>query len=65
MKIRCLDCAQFEFEVELDPQTLRHQPVISLTCPKCGASTAIQSRPGGGVEIALDRHLKTTKEARK
>jgi len=57
MKIRCLDCAGFEFELELDSQSLDRQPVISLTCPKCGSSTALQKRDGGGVEISLDKHL--------
>jgi hypothetical protein len=32
-------------------------PVVALTCPQCGKSTAIQHRPGGGIEVALDKHL--------
>jgi hypothetical protein len=53
-----MECGEFEFEIELDPQALQRQPVISLTCPKCGSSTALQKRDGGGVEIGLDKHLK-------
>lgn len=58
MKIRCMDCGVFEFELELDARALDVQPVISLTCPRCGSSTALQKRDGGGVEIGLDKHLK-------
>lgn len=57
MKIACLSCRRFEFEVELNEMDFRRAPVIALTCPACGKSTAVQQRSGGGIEIALDKHL--------
>ena len=57
MKIKCLNCQACEFDIEVSDFELDHTKVVSLTCPSCGASTAIQKRPGGGVEIAIDRHL--------
>lgn len=59
MKVSCLGCAEFTFEIELDPATFRYAPVFSLTCPKCASSTALQQRVGGGVEIALARISQT------
>lgn len=57
MKITCMSCKSFEFAVELSDQDFRRAPVVALTCPQCGKSTSIQQRPGGGIEIGLDKHL--------
>ena len=58
MRIRCLGCAKFVFDVEIRSEDLAAQPVIALTCPNCSAPTSLQRRDGGGVEICLDKHLK-------
>ena len=57
MKIKCLKCQDCEFDIEISDFELDNTKVVSLTCPSCGSSTAIQKRPGGGIEIAIDRHL--------
>jgi hypothetical protein len=58
-----MNCSAFDFEIELESNALNLQPVVSLTCPNCGASTAIQKRTGGGIEITLDKHLMATRKA--
>jgi len=57
MKIMCLSCKGFEFEIDISNAEIKSAPVVALTCPKCGKSTAIQERPRGGIEITLDLHL--------
>ncbi len=57
MKITCLNCKRFEFEIDISSAEIQSAPVVALTCPECGKSTSIQERPGGGIEIALDKHL--------
>jgi len=57
MKITCMSCKGFEFEVEVSEMDFQRAPAVALTCPQCGKSTAIQQRPGGGIEVALDKHL--------
>jgi len=59
MKIKCFGCGEFEFEIDVALSQLRGAPIVALTCPKCGNSTSIQERPGGGLEIALDKHLRS------
>ena len=57
MRFACLSCSRFEFDVQLNDEDFKRAPVVALTCPACGRWTAIQQRPGGGIEIALDKHL--------
>jgi hypothetical protein len=61
VKISCLSCKQFDFEIDVSTMEIESAPVIALTCPQCGKSTSIQERPGGGIEIALDKHLEKTR----
>lgn len=61
MKIVCMNCQRTEFQIEVLDAEIEHAKVISLTCPSCGKSTAIQKRPGGGIEIMLDKHLEKTR----
>ena len=61
MKISCINCQSHEFNIEISAMDFRLAPVISLTCPACGKSTALQERPGGGIEIALDKHLESNR----
>jgi uncharacterized protein YlaI len=61
MKITCMSCQRFEFEIDLSPSELKKTPVVALTCPECGKSTAVQERPGGGIEISLDKHLEKSR----
>jgi hypothetical protein len=56
MKITCLSCRGFVFEIELSSmESFQDFPVVSLACPECGNSTAIHERDGGGIEIMLDK----------
>ena len=58
MKIKCLSCQQFEFDIDVSENDVTlNAAVISLNCPTCGQNTAIWERPGGGIQIALDRHI--------
>ena len=65
MKINCLSCGVFKFNFTLDEVGLSYVPVVSLTCPECGNSIAIQERPGGGIEIAPDLHLFNERKKKK
>jgi len=59
MKIKCLSCQQFEFDIDVTENDVTlNAVVISLNCPTCGQNTAIEERPGGGIQIALDRGIK-------
>ena len=57
MKIKCLSCQQFEFDIDVTENDVSfNAPVISLNCPACGKNTAIWEREGGGgITIGLDR----------
>ena len=57
MKIKCVNCQRTEFDVEISDAEVQSIKVVSLTCPACGESTAVQQRPGGGIEISIDKHL--------
>lgn len=57
MKITCMSCRSFAFEFEVSELDFDRAPVIALTCPQCNKSTAIAQRPGGGIEVAVDKHL--------
>ena len=58
MKIKCLSCQQFEFDIDVTENDVSFSAaVISLNCPACGKNTAIESRKGGGIQIALDRGI--------
>lgn len=59
MKINCMTCGSFTFDVELSEADFSRAPVITLTCPSCGKSTALQEREGGGIEVSLDKHLES------
>ena len=59
MKISCMNCQKYEFEVDISSAEINSAKVVSLTCPVCGKSTAMQERAGGGIEIALDKHLES------
>lgn len=61
MKISCLNCNRADFQFELLGGEIENICVIAITCPNCGKSTAIQQRPGGGIEIALDKHLENNR----
>ena len=55
MKIKCLGCKKYEYEFWISEYEISQTKVISLVCPDCGKSTAIQQRDAGGLEIALDK----------
>jgi hypothetical protein len=57
MIIKCLNCKKYEFDINISSFEVENAPVVSLTCPDCGKSTAMQKRDSGGIEIALDKHL--------
>ena len=59
MKISCMNCQRYEFEVDISVAEIDLAKVVTLTCPNCGKSTALQERAGGGIEIALDKHLES------
>ncbi len=59
MKIACLSCRGFVFDIEVASVDFKRAPVIALTCPECGKSTAVQERSGGGIEISTDKHLES------
>jgi len=61
MKIACLNCQQTEFRIEILDLEIEQAGVVALTCPCCGKSTAIQKRPGGGIEIAIDKSLEKSR----
>ena len=62
MKIKCLSCQQFEFDIDVTENDVSFSAaVISLNCPACGKNTAIESRKGGGIQIALDRGIEKMK----
>lgn len=62
MKITCLGCQRTEFQFEVLDVEVEQAGVIALTCPSCGKSTSIQKRPGGGIEIGVDKHLEKTRD---
>lgn len=55
MRIQCLNCGSGTFEIELSSADLDRAPVVALNCARCGKWTAVQRRPGGGIQIALDQ----------
>ena len=57
MKIKCLSCQQFEFDIDVTENDVTFvNKIISLNCPTCGKNTAIWEREGGGgITIGLDR----------
>jgi hypothetical protein len=57
MRIKCASCRRTDFDVDINVAELQAIKVVSLLCPACGESTAVQQRPGGGIEIDLDMHL--------
>ena len=59
MKIKCLSCQQFEFDIDVTENDVAFSnKIISLNCPTCGKNTAILEREGGGgIQIALDRGI--------
>ncbi len=58
MKIKCLSCQQFEFDIDVsENDVMINSPVISLNCPSCSKNTAIEARTGGGIQIVLDRGI--------
>ena len=57
MKITCLGCKNYEFEFEINEYEVSQTKVVSLNCPDCGKSTAIQQRVAGGLEIGLDKAI--------
>ena len=62
MKIKCLSCQQFEFDIDITENDVTSiNKIISLNCPTCGKNTAIESRKGGGIQIALDRGIEKMK----
>ena len=62
MKIKCLSCQQFEFDIDVTENDVAFSnKIISLNCPACGKNTAIESRKGGGIQIALDRGVEKMK----
>ena len=59
MKITCMGCKRFEFEIDVSLLEIESTHVVALTCPDCGKSTSIGERPGGGFVISLDKHLES------
>ena len=57
MKIKCLGCKRYEFEFEINEYEISQTHVVSLVCPDCGKSTAIQKRDVGGLKIGLDKAI--------
>ena len=63
MKIKCLSCQQFEFDIDVTENDVTFSnKIISLNCPTCGKNTAILEREGGGgITIGLDRGVEKMK----
>ena len=57
MIIKCLNCKQYEFDINISSFEVENTKVVSLKCPECGKATGIEERDGGGVIIAIDKHL--------
>jgi transcription elongation factor Elf1 len=54
----CINCGRSQFSLNLDVLLANSGlPVASFACQHCGTNTAVQKRPGGGLEISIDQHV--------
>ena len=52
MTIVCIECGERRFEV--NPNDVENVGIITFVCPKCGATTAVERRNGGGVTVGKE-----------
>jgi len=55
MKITCLECQNYEFEIKISDFELEETLQVSLECPNCNKNTLIEPLHKGGRSISLQK----------
>ena len=55
MKITCMGCQNYEFEIKISDLELEETLQVSLKCPNCNKRTLIEPLYKGGRSISLHK----------
>ena len=55
MKITCMECQNYEFEIKISDFELEETLQVSLKCPNCDKNTLIEPLYKGGRAISLQK----------